>query len=71
MSSQDFTVNELKEFLRLRNLPVTGNRADLIERLEKHSTNVWEELEEEKKKRQREEQGSALRQEDAAAVALA
>lgn len=69
MSSQDFTVNELKEFLRLRNLPVTGNRADLIERLEKHSTNVWEELEEEKKKRQREEQGSALRQEDAAAAA--
>lgn len=62
MSHQDFTVPELKEFLRVRNLPVTGNKAELTERLEKSDENIWNILAAEKAQRQ-EEQLTARREE--------
>lgn len=44
---KDYTVQQLKDFLRVRGLPTTGNKADLMLRLEESSPNVWNELRQE------------------------
>jgi len=41
MNPSDYTVAELKELLPEKNLPTSGNKADLIMRLEKDSPDMW------------------------------
>ncbi|XP_076667929.1 uncharacterized protein LOC143368757 [Andrena cerasifolii] len=43
----NYTVAELKEFLRVRNLVTTGTKADLISRLEQCDANIWQSIAEE------------------------
>ncbi|RLU18149.1 hypothetical protein DMN91_010392 [Ooceraea biroi] len=44
MNPTDYSVVQLREFLRARNLSVSGVKTDLIQRLEEYSPNVWTEL---------------------------
>ncbi|CAK9834268.1 hypothetical protein ANTRET_LOCUS10831 [Anthophora retusa] len=39
--SKDYTVSEMKEFLRSRNLPTTGSKVELVVRLEQFDANIW------------------------------
>jgi len=40
----DYTITQLKKFLQNRNLPTTGNKADLIARLQANNPDIWNEL---------------------------
>ncbi|XP_076392691.1 uncharacterized protein LOC143265294 [Megachile rotundata] len=40
--SKEFTMNELKKYLRARNLPVSGSKSELILRLEEFDRNIWD-----------------------------
>jgi len=40
----DYTITQLKKLLQDRNLPTTGNKADLIARLQTNNPDVWNEL---------------------------
>ncbi|CAK9796366.1 hypothetical protein ANTQUA_LOCUS759 [Anthophora quadrimaculata] len=42
--SNNYTMFELKEFLRARNLPTSGSKAELITRLEQFDGNIWKNL---------------------------
>lgn len=44
----DYTVLELKELLRERNLPSSGNKSELVTRLTSFDPNVWSSLDEER-----------------------
>ncbi|CAK9830497.1 hypothetical protein ANTRET_LOCUS7656 [Anthophora retusa] len=39
--SKEYTINELSEFLRARNLAVSGSKSELILRLEDFDSNIW------------------------------
>ncbi|XP_076659961.1 uncharacterized protein LOC143363237 [Halictus rubicundus] len=54
--SKDYTINELKEFLRARNLAVSGSKAELILRLEEYDNNIWMVLAAEREQQDEEEE---------------
>ena len=45
----DYTVSELKELLRIRNLDTTGLKAELIQRLTEAEPNIWDRPQEEQR----------------------
>ena len=47
LEASTYTVVELREFLKKRNLNATGTKPDLIARLDNLSPNIWTELQEE------------------------